>query len=624
MLRNKKIMFLAVCALILMSFIVACNNSDSKDKDSFQNKSSTEGNIIVTSINDAKSSSENISDDKIWMLSTQNNIEWEAEEGKGKVLALDSGNRIILPECETAWDDDFSIFFWIKVEQSKGFNKLIFEHGVISIKINSSGDLSLISESLDGDTTLSYIPINDGSWHHIAMVYNGYYLYYYFDGIACKQSKVSLELNESNSGVYPIVFAGDVPAKIFDFRIDKSNTLSVNEAMGEKVKIIVPEGNPSWKCRHGIALDRRQYMPDKNAPNYIPVLPYASEMKIYSDDIAAIADMGFEHAKVLFTPSFYINQDDGTLTNDGKTYIEEVVTRVLDQGIGVLICIHPEADFKKYYLGSWEHFETLLSFYENLSRFISSHSKWTPDKVAFQLMTEPFDNIGDWGTMHYRMWAAARRGAPLHTIILSADINSSDGNHVYAVERLKPVPDANVYYSFTTYEPYEIGFNYLKGGVWQYIGPIPYPMSTDNLDEQISNLTKNVPDNLRSNAEEALREYANAGYDAEWFLKRAEHIDKWSRSFGGKLSLFCSEFGSLDHVVWQPRTGMADPEGRYRMIHDLRESFDKYNIGWSYWSYNEVFTVLDPEKRVPFADANSDLIKNWYDYKMLESLGRVK
>ncbi len=59
---------------------------------------------------------------------------------------------------------------------------------------------------------------------------------------------------------------------------------------------------------------------------------------------------------------------------------------------------------------------------------------------------------------------------------------------------------------------------------------------------------------------------------------------------------------------------------KYIFANDMRSSFDVYDIGWSYWSYNEAFTIFKPEyARKYFTKFPSfEKIMAAVDYRMLE------
>jgi hypothetical protein len=218
------------------------------------------------------------------------------------------------------------------------------------------------------------------------------------------------------------------------------------------------------------------------------------------------------------------------------------------------------------------------------------------------------------------MWGAVRNVLPDHTVITSSD-RSGNLEHV---KLMSPATDDNLIYSFTTYEPYAVGWSTAYssqiGNVsyWNYIGDVPYPIEPGvDYTAEIESALAAVPANLKAQARDALNDYVNgicdggtswwenhyaSLYNWEWHMLRAKSLDDWSKKYGGNIHLMAVEFGcyySLYSTVHFGAAGPGIPDSkRLLLIRDLRESFEAYDIGWSYWSYNEGFTVFKPSYHV--------------------------
>ena len=68
---------------------------------------------------------------------------------------------------------------------------------------------------------------------------------------------------------------------------------------------------------------------------------------------------------------------------------------------------------------------------------------------------------------------------------------------------------------------------------------------------------------------------------------RIAKIDAWRQAHGGKVKLWCAEFGC--------HQGAPETE-RCRYIELMRELFDRYEIGWSYWSFNEDYAIMTADR----------------------------
>jgi len=237
------------------------------------------------------------------------------------------------------------------------------------------------------------------------------------------------------------------------------------------------------------------------------------------------------------------------------------------------------------------------------------------------------------------MWGAVRNVLPDHTIITSSD---RWGN----LERLKtmsPAGDGNLIYSFTTYEPYIIGWYHFNPGPmtpWGYVKEIPYPiLEGTDYTQAIENAIEWVPEDKKAVVRESITEYVQGKWDgehknfpnnypslynAEWHRLRAESLDDWRQKYGGNIHIMSVEFGCMDRLtplkMWRSSVeGAGIPDNdRVRFIHDMRSAFDEYDIGWSYWSYNEAFTVFLPEKHIYGASPTPEEAEAMLDWDMLE------
>ena len=243
----------------------------------------------------------------------------------------------------------------------------------------------------------------------------------------------------------------------------------------------------TMSLNRGITFDRRFHS-----------VPPAANMTIEPIDIQLIKLMGFEFVKLLVTPSTV--KSEATIDPVNMAYLDEIVNKVLNEGLPVVVCIHPQIEFKEEYLGNWDRFLELLGFYGDFAAYLAA--RWGPNELAFQLMTEPSRNNWDWNLMQPMLWSAVRGEMPDHTLILSGD----QSGQVYGFVEMEPVDDDNVYYSFTFYEPWIIGW---QGAHWRptyhpYIGGVPYPANPAIMASVIPDVLANVPDQWDASAQSEL------------------------------------------------------------------------------------------------------------------------
>jgi len=355
-----------------------------------------------------------------------------------------------------------------------------------------------------------------------------------------------------------------------------------------------PAAKVALDLNRGISIDRQ-----------FRSIPPEPIMRITPEDIQLIKSMGFEFVKLLVNPEPLMS--DARLDPEKKGYLEQIVDLVVHEGLPVVVCIHPEWEFKKTILSNADGFARFLGFLEDTARFLANG--WGPKQLALQLMTEPGANSMDWNELQPRMWQAARRVMPEHTLILAGD----QVGKIEGLATTRPVNDANVVYSFTFYDPFVLtlqGGEWLSPELWSYLGSVPYPSSPEIVAARmpvILNRIPATPPEWRMAAEGMLIEYGNARWNQEKIAACVQKLVDWNKSYGGGLKIWCAEFGCYQRTI--------DPEDRYRYIRDVRDAFEKNGIGWAYWSYNETLTVMTPARQ-PFGPARNQTP----DEKLLEVL----
>src|SRR5690242_4045961 len=66
-----------------------------------------------------------------------------------------------------------------------------------------------------------------------------------------------------------------------------------------------------------------------------------------ADDIALIKSMGFDHVRLVINPQpMFVHGQPDRIPADYLGYLDRAVKMILDQGLAVVIDMHPESDFK--------------------------------------------------------------------------------------------------------------------------------------------------------------------------------------------------------------------------------------------------------------------------------------
>ena len=347
-------------------------------------------------------------------------------------------------------------------------------------------------------------------------------------------------------------------------------------------RFVPPPARLAIDLKRGICIDRQ-----------FRSIPPEPIMRITSADIRLIKSMGFEFVKLIVNPQPLMS--DNRLDVKKREYVNEIVDLVVRERLPVVVCIHPEWEFKRTVLADRVAFAQFLLFLQDLSEYLAAH--WQPQQLALQLMTEPVTDRIPWNELQPQLWQVARRALPGHTLILA-------GDQVGSIEGLittKPVDDDNVMYSFTFYDPFLFtlqGAPWLTPAWWSRLGPVPYPSDPRLVEECLPNLRDKIPvepPEWRTTVEQHLRDYGAARWNQQAIAARIHRLADWNQSHGGRLRIWCAEFGCYQRTV--------APEDRCRYLHDVRTALEKEGIGWAYWSYNETLTIMTPE-RTPFGPAD--------------------
>ncbi len=546
----------------------------------------------------------------------QNWCVWLPNDTFGKVLDFSTeGSYVRAKNTRIDLTKDFTLSAFIMAPPREDNDRMILSIGRdVKWYLSAENDFALTFEAkgLEGLES-SGKPLTDGLWHHVMLTKGGKTVTYYVDGEAVKTCTVSGDIQLESTDVtlgadksdesgfdgsmaeVAVIKGAKKPAEVTKTQIKASD----NEAKGTRIPL-----------KHGVVIDRPQYF-----SNLVP-LSYTNK-----SDIVNCINMGFDHVKLQLVPEWMMDED-GRLIEENMEYICSVLDMVVDLDYQAILCVSPCAsginyNFKTKYLGSLDNFELLVRWYGELGAFIREKG-YSADNIAIQIMTEPYDNSSavSWTWMSDRLWGALRNELPDHTLITSAD-KSGNLEHV---KKMSPTSDSNLIYSFTTYEPYTIGWSSAwtsqveQESFWNYVGEIPYPVEAGvDYTQAIEDAIRDVPENLKSSARSALNSYikgiSDGGdsywknyyegtlYDREWHMARAKSLDDWSQRYGGNIHTMCVEFGCYDSQYSMVRFGSVGPgtsdELRLEFIKDMRESFDAYDIGWSYWCYNEGFTVFD-------------------------------
>ncbi len=291
-----------------------------------------------------------------------------------------------------------------------------------------------------------------------------------------------------------------------------------------------------------------------------------------SEDIALIKSIGFDHVRLSVNPQpMMANHRPDEITAEYLGYLDAAIKLILDQGLAVVIDLHPESDFKARLAKDDSFVQEFSDFWRALARHYSS---WDAERVFFEILNEPeFPDPYRWYGVQAKLAAAIREGAPQQTIIAAGARWSDDDELVF----IEPLRDPNVIYNFHFYDPHIFTHQGATWGTyfWHWVKGLHYPSSP----ESAAKTAAGVPDAVDRLA---VIRYGQDHWDAVRIDAEVTQVAEWARQRG--VPVVCNEFGVY-------RT-YADPHDREAWIHDVRSALERHGMGWAMWDYSGSFGLV--------------------------------
>lgn len=291
-----------------------------------------------------------------------------------------------------------------------------------------------------------------------------------------------------------------------------------------------------------------------------------------AQDIALVKAMNFDHARLSVNPQpMFRRKQADQIPEEYFGYLDAAVKMILNQGLAVIIDIHPDSDFKEKLATDNEFVEQFSDYWRALARH---YSTWNAELVFFEVLNEPeFKDRYRWEGVQSKLATAIREGAPAQTIIV-AGANWSADNELLFIE---PLRDPNIIYNFHFYDPHVFthqGANWSTNFV-HYLKDLPYPSNPENV-QQAAELVPDAVNRL------AVIHYGMDRWNAARIDEEVAQIAAWGKRWN--VPLTCNEFG-----VYRKE---ALPVDRAAWISDVRTTLEKYRIGWNMWDYSGGFGVV--------------------------------
>jgi endoglucanase len=291
-----------------------------------------------------------------------------------------------------------------------------------------------------------------------------------------------------------------------------------------------------------------------------------------AEDITLIKSMGFDHVRLSVNPQpMMMNHRPDEIPAEYLGYLDAAVKMILDQGLAVVIDLHPDSDFKARFAKDDSFVQEFSDFWRMLARH---YSTWDQERVFFEILNEPeLPDRYRWYGVQAKLAAAIREGAPQHTVIATGARWSSDDELVF----LEPLRDTNVIYTFHFYEPTIFTHQGSTWGVyfWHWVKGLHYPSSP----ESAAKVAANVPDAVDRLA---VVRYGQEHWDATRIDAEITQVAEWARQRG--VPVVCNEFGVYRDY--------SDPRDREAWIWDVRTAIEQHGMGWTMWDYSGNFGIV--------------------------------
>ncbi len=301
-----------------------------------------------------------------------------------------------------------------------------------------------------------------------------------------------------------------------------------------------------------------------------------------AEDIALIKAMGFDHVRLVIDPKpMFVSGHADEIPAEYLANLDAAVKMILDEGLAVILDLHPGGDFKNDLAKRDDFVEQFADFWRALARHFSSLN---PDLVFLEILNEPeMTDRYRWYGVQAKLAAAIRQGAPQHTIIATGAKWSADDELVF----LEPITDPNVIYNFHFYEPHIFTHQGATWGVnfWHLVRGLSYPSNRASAEKAAAL----IPDEI--NRLYVLR-YGMERWDAARIDMEISQASEWANR--RNVPLLCDEFGVYRRF--------ADPHDRAAWIRDVRTALERRGIGWTMWEYSGGFGVVIKGKDHPAVD----------------------
>lgn len=299
---------------------------------------------------------------------------------------------------------------------------------------------------------------------------------------------------------------------------------------------------------------------------------------IEEDDIARLAELGFDHVRIPIDEEQFWDEE-GNKLQEAWDLLTNALDLCMKHHIRAIVDLHIirshyfNADFeggKNTLFTDPAEQEKLCDMWRQLSAVLKGYPV---SMVAYEFMNEPVaDEHDQWNDLIAKVHKALRELEPERVMVIGS--NMWQGHYTFKYLRV-PENDKNIYLAFHYYNPMILTHNKAWWTEWKdYEGTYEYP-SVMISDEELAKFS--------AEDQEKYSIY-NEMWDREKLKSQIMDCVEVSQKLG--LPLVCTEWGCYE---------FAEREPVYAWTRDMISIFDEYNIAWTTWCYDADFGFWMPD-----------------------------
>jgi aryl-phospho-beta-D-glucosidase BglC (GH1 family) len=316
------------------------------------------------------------------------------------------------------------------------------------------------------------------------------------------------------------------------------------------------------------------------------------EQRYPDADFRLIKKLGFTNVRVpIDMANVYDKSQPDYMNKTNLVYLDRGLRKILSYELAIIIDLHSisQKDGGSNYsgpLGQDETFtDTFCRFWTSFARHLS---QFDPDWVILEPMNEPVlsGKEENWPPVQKKVIAAIRKGAPNHSILATG----AQWSNLDTLLELEPLKDHNIIYNFHFYEPHIFTH---QGASWSsnWVKPlrnIPYPSSPEAVKDLMGKYTdQKIVNNIKR--------YGEQRWNTEKIEDRMKRASAWAKKYDVKI--ICNEWGTYKRY--------CPPKYRVAWLRDVRESCEKFGIGWCMWTFDGSFGVVSRENQKVVVDKDT-------------------